>query len=51
MSAMRGQKHSFSTLKRMFLWTYSYKHINVYTVKPVCYDHLYDEIYYLWFIQ
>ena len=22
-----------------------------YTVKPVCNDHLYNEIYYLWFIQ
>ena len=22
-----------------------------YTVKPVCNDHLYDKIYYLWFIQ
>ena len=21
------------------------------TVKPVCNDHLYNEIYYLWFIQ
>ena len=21
------------------------------TVKPVCNDHLYDKIYYLWFIQ
>ena len=23
----------------------------LYTVKPVCNDHLYDKIYYLWFIQ
>ena len=22
-----------------------------YTVKPVCNDHLYNKIYYLWFIQ
>ena len=22
-----------------------------FTVKPVCNDHLYDKIYYLWFIQ
>ena len=25
--------------------------INRYTVKPVCNDHLYNKIYYLWFIQ
>ena len=24
---------------------------NIYTVKPVYNDHLYNEIYYLWFIQ
>ena len=24
---------------------------STYTVKPVCNDHLYNEIYYLWFIQ
>ena len=36
--------------------TYSCKVLNVdtyvlNTVKPVCNDHLYDNIYYLWFIQ
>ena len=25
--------------------------IRAYTVKPVCNDHLYTKIYYLWFIQ
>ena len=25
--------------------------ICLHTVKPVCNDHLYNEIYYLWFIQ
>ena len=24
---------------------------STYTVKPVCNDHLYNKIYYLWFIQ
>ena len=24
---------------------------NLHTVKPVCNDHLYNKIYYLWFIQ
>ena len=26
-------------------------HRELTTVKPVCNDHLYNEIYYLWFIQ
>ena len=25
--------------------------VDMNTVKPVCNDHLYNEIYYLWFIQ
>ena len=25
--------------------------LNPSTMKPVCNDHLYDEIYYLWFMQ
>ena len=26
-------------------------HLSTYTVKPVCNDHLYNKMYYLWFIQ
>ena len=28
-----------------------YADVNMNTVKPVCNDHLYNKIYYLWFIQ
>ena len=30
---------------------YGDSHCGVHTVKPVCNDHLYNKIYYLWFIQ
>ena len=28
-----------------------YQIIDIYTVKPVCNDHLFDKICYMWFIQ
>ena len=31
------------------LW--AIEHVQSDTVKPVCNDHLYNKIYYLWFIQ
>ena len=34
-----------NTLRHGFAW------IEQNTVKPVCNDHLYNKIYYLWFIQ
>ena len=36
-------------MSALYLWNVPSS--KTYTVKPVCNDHIYDKIYYLWFIQ
>ena len=35
----------------VYMYVYAYTYAYMYTVKPVCNDHLFNKINYLWFIQ